>query len=212
MKLDWKFLAVASLGPVALGAALVVNVVSAQINDTAKIHACVRDAQPGEDRGENPGGQIRIIAANATCRHNETALDWNSQGVKGDTGATGAIGAKGDKGDPGQAGASGPKGDKGDPGAQGPQGNTGPAGASGLTGVQPIQQDVPLPCNACASSVAIYCPPGKSPLSGGYYNPDRLEILGGAPAGQSGWQIFYIDTSGAAGHFITVFATCANNQ
>lgn len=203
MKLDWKFLAIASLAPVALGAALVVSAVSAQTGDAAKIHACVRNAQQGEDRGENPGGQLRIVDANATCRRNETPLDWNIQGVKGDPGMPGA------KGD---TGPQGPKGDKGDPGAQGPQGATGAAGAPGLAGLEQIQQDVPLPCTGCATSLGVRCPSGKTAISGGYYNPYRLEILGSAPAGAGGWQIFYLSTSSAAGQFITVFATCANSQ
>lgn len=79
--------------------------VSAHGGDTTLIHACVGSA-----------GGVRIVDASAACKTNETAIDWNVQGLKGD------------KGDPG---LQGPKGDQGDPGVQGPkgdQGDTGPAG------------------------------------------------------------------------------------
>jgi hypothetical protein len=80
-----------------VGAALASIVgVSAHGGDVSKIHGCVDAA-----------GNIKIVAAGATCKSNETAVDWNVQGVKGD---------KGDKGDPGLPGA------KGDPGAIGPPG------------------------------------------------------------------------------------------
>ena len=91
--------------------------VSAHGGDTTLIHACVGSA-----------GGVRIVDASAACKTNETAIDWNVQGLKGDKGDPGLQGPKGDQGDPG---VQGPKGDQGDPGVQGPkgdQGDTGPAG------------------------------------------------------------------------------------
>jgi hypothetical protein len=63
--------------------------VSAQTG-TTRIHACVDNA-----------GNIKIIGASGGCKNNETALDWNVQGVKGDTGP---------QGDPGPQGVPGPAG------------------------------------------------------------------------------------------------------
>lgn len=79
--------------------------VSAHGGDMTRIHACV-----------GPTGSVRIVDASAACKTNETAVDWNVQGLKGDTGDPGPQGPKGDLGDPG---VQGPKGD---------QGETGPAG------------------------------------------------------------------------------------
>jgi hypothetical protein len=44
---------------------------------------------------------LRVIGSTATCKSNETALNWNQQGPQG---ATGAQGPKGDTGAPGQSG------------------------------------------------------------------------------------------------------------
>jgi len=77
-----------------VGAALASIVgVSAHGGDVSKIHACV-DAI----------GNIKIVAASATCKSNETPVDWNIQGVKGDKGDAGLPGAKG------ETGAMGPPG------------------------------------------------------------------------------------------------------
>ena len=76
--------------------------VSAHGGDMTRIHACV-----------GPSGGVRIVDASAACRGNETAVDWNVQGLTGD------------KGD---AGLQGPKGDPGVQGPKGDQGDTGPAG------------------------------------------------------------------------------------
>ena len=64
--------------------------VSAHGGDVTKIHACVDAA-----------GNIKIVAASATCKQTETAVDWNIQGVKGDKGDQGLPGVKGDPGPPG---------------------------------------------------------------------------------------------------------------
>jgi len=50
--------------------------------DTSKIHACVKV-------GGASKGNIRIVGANDTCASNESALDWNIQGVQGPPGLSG---------------------------------------------------------------------------------------------------------------------------
>jgi hypothetical protein len=61
-------------------------------------------------------GTLRVIDnTQASCKPQETALDWNQ---------TGPPGPKGDQGAPGP---------KGDPGIPGPKGDPGPPGASGIT-------------------------------------------------------------------------------
>src|SRR5689334_13737576 len=74
-------------------------------------------------------GALRIIDhPQATCRNNETPLQWNQTGPAGPQGAQGPAGLQGPKGDTGPTGLQGmpgPKGDKGDPGPQGPKGDTG---------------------------------------------------------------------------------------
>ena len=105
--------------------------------DETKIHSCL-----------NPAGQIRIIKASETCKSSETALDWNGQGIQGDTGAqgpqgiqgpVGATGAQGPQGATGAAGANGTNGADGAQGPAGPQGTQGPTGATGAEGPQGAQ-------------------------------------------------------------------------
>ncbi len=138
-----KVLAMAALGLVSNGA--VMTPVSAQSNT---VSACAKD------------NSVRIVAAQETCKNNETRVSWNvsgpqgpagpagpagpqgamgPQGFPGLTGATGAMGATGASGAVGPAGAIGPPGPSGAVGATGPQGPiglTGPAGAQGPVGPQ----------------------------------------------------------------------------
>ena len=46
----------------------------------------------------NKTGQLRLLQANDACKSDETAVQWNVQGPKGDRGATGTQGPKGDQG------------------------------------------------------------------------------------------------------------------
>ena len=48
---------------------------------TGVIHSCVKD-----------NGELTIVSANATCKNNETALDWNGEGVQGPPGQAGVSG------------------------------------------------------------------------------------------------------------------------
>lgn len=70
--------------------------------DTALIHACVKKDTLINNLLNTPN--IRIISATSKCAINETALDWNIQGVPGPVGPQGLKGDKGDKGDPGEDG------------------------------------------------------------------------------------------------------------
>src|SRR5215211_7215131 len=85
------------------------------------IHACVKKND----------GRLRIVGPASACRKKERALDWNTQGPKGDAGAPGPAGAKGETG---AQGSAGPKGEVGAQGPTGPAGATGPAGPAGPAG------------------------------------------------------------------------------
>jgi len=74
-----------------------VSVVWGHGGDTAQVHSCVAK-----------DGTIRIVAATATCRAQETALDWNIVGPAGPAGPTGSTGAAGQPGAPGNPGPRGP--------------------------------------------------------------------------------------------------------
>jgi hypothetical protein len=85
-----------------------VTVLSAHGGDAAKVHGCVLTTpNPGNTL---PLGSVRIVKAAEACKPNETAQDWNAQGIKGDTGATGATGAAGATGPAGVTGPAGPAG------------------------------------------------------------------------------------------------------
>jgi hypothetical protein len=113
------------------------NWASAHGGDANLIHACL-----------NPGnGTIYAVAPGQACGANQTALDWNIQGVAGPAGPAGAAGATGPAGPAGAdgedgavgpagpTGATGPAGPEGPAGPQGPHGEMGPAGADGADGV-----------------------------------------------------------------------------
>ncbi|MEK7571990.1 MAG: pentapeptide repeat-containing protein [Patescibacteria group bacterium] len=71
-----------------LGAVIGTFVVSAHGGDTSKIHACIKTTLLN-------GPNIRIVDANTNCNNNETALDWNIQGVPGPSGPPGPTGVPG---------------------------------------------------------------------------------------------------------------------
>jgi Collagen triple helix repeat (20 copies) len=96
--------------------ALNMSSVSAHGGDTTLIHSCV-----------NQNGGINIVGANQTCGQNQTALDWNIQGVAGPIGPQGIQGVAGPIGPTGATGATGTTGPQGVQGVQGVQGPQGPA-------------------------------------------------------------------------------------
>jgi len=111
---------------VSAGATMLVARAGTDATATATtIHACARLHD----------GRLRSIDANALCRDNERALEWDVQGPPGDAGPAGPPGV------PGPAGATGPQGAAG---AQGPPGPQGPPGA-GLTSLEGLNG---LACHA----------------------------------------------------------------
>jgi hypothetical protein len=64
-------------------------------------------------------GVMRLVKAGKRCKHGQTKVAWNQQGVPGAQGATGAAGAAG------ATGATGPGGPPGAPGANGADGANG---------------------------------------------------------------------------------------
>ena len=73
------------------------------------IDACYQVDKQGQVTGD---GKVRLIDpaspnTNAqACKSNELPLDWNQQGLQGDTGPQGPIGATGERGDTGPVGAT----------------------------------------------------------------------------------------------------------
>lgn len=116
------------------GAALV----SAHGGGSGVIHSCVNGSS----------GEIKIIAPDGSCQKNETALDWNAEGIQGPPGPAGPVGPQGAvgpvgpageqgvQGEPGPQGPQGPAGPKGDTGPMGPLGPVGPPGRQGDAGPQ----------------------------------------------------------------------------
>jgi hypothetical protein len=72
-----------------LGAGII-TVANAHGGDPAKVHSCyVTTPSPGNNP---PLGSVRIVKATETCKPNETALDWNAQGLAGPPGPPGSGG------------------------------------------------------------------------------------------------------------------------
>ncbi len=79
------------------------------------------------------GGNVKVVQS-YPCPKGYTPLQWNQQGVNGDTGPTGPTGAQGVMGNTGATGATGTQGDTGATGATGQAGATGATGAAGAPG------------------------------------------------------------------------------
>lgn len=104
-----------------------VVLVSAHGGDANLVHACVKS-----------NGQVTILLdPGATCKANETALDW---------GIIGPAGPQGEPGPQGSAGPEGPEGPQGEAGPQGPEGPTGPQGDPGQ-GLSSLDDLSGVPCN-----------------------------------------------------------------
>jgi hypothetical protein len=126
---------VVSAALVSAGATMLIASAGTEATATATtIHACARLHD----------GRLRTIDANALCRHNERALEWDVQGRPGDAGPAGPAGPPGDAGPVGPAGPPGDAGPAGPPGAPGPAGAAGPQGAAGAQGL-PGPQGPPGP-------------------------------------------------------------------
>jgi hypothetical protein len=158
-----------------------VTYVSAHGGNTSLIHSCVN----------NTSGEIKIIAANATCPSNYRSLDWNIQGPAGAQGPIGPVGPLGPVGPVGPVGPMGPQGEQGpqgDPGPQGVQGIQGPAGISGLEVVQVNSGTL----NEFRIDVIVDCPAGKKVLGGGFAtagNNIEVSVLANAPQFETRWVV-----------------------
>jgi collagen triple helix repeat protein len=101
-------------------------------DESGVYHACMNDTN----------GSVRLIdttlastSPRSHCNANETEVQWNMQGVKGDTGPQGPQGEVGPQGPPGPQGAKGNTGDTGPQGPAGADGKDGAPGAQGPAGV-----------------------------------------------------------------------------
>ena len=185
-----------------LGGSIVggLTLASAHGGDTTKIHAC-----------QNPAGQLRIVDASQACKSQETALDWNAQGIQGDIGiqgpqgvpgATGTPGPKGDTGATGATGTQGPPGTNGTAGAAGATGAAGTAGAAGKDGTNGVngvsgyevvtRQYTPFKSGAPGGYLDLVaaCPSGKVVVGGGYAIQLLDTIHGSYPSSNMTWSTF----------------------
>ena len=93
------------------------------------IHWCVKQS-----------GEIHILLddwkkkKDAECKKKDIQLDWNAQGIQGETEPDDATGPTGLTGPDGATGPSGPSGPLGPGGATGPSGSDGATGPSGPSG------------------------------------------------------------------------------
>jgi hypothetical protein len=169
-------------------------------------------------------GTIYHVQVNATtpaiCGRHDQPITWNQtgpQGPDGPQGATGPAGPQGATGPAGPQGATGPAGPAGVPGPAGPQGATGPAGPAGppgLAGLTTYSQTNTSP-DSTAAAVSIPCPNGGVATGGGgsfdtgvtgvYIIQSKPIPATGTP---TGWQVEYINTSGAS-QSITTYLVCA---
>ncbi len=118
--------------------------VSAHGGDANLVHACVKS-----------NGQVTILLdPNATCKHNETALDWGIIGPPGPRGEPGAQGPAGPEGPAGPQGPEGPAGPQGESGPQGPEGPAGPQGEPGQ-GLSSLDDLSGVACNAGQSNEGV---------------------------------------------------------
>jgi hypothetical protein len=148
------------------------------------IHSCVNASSPGADA---TAGAIRIVDANAACKGNERALDWNAQGPQG------------------------LKGDKGDVGPQGPQGPQGPSGVAKVT----IRQKIVTLSPDSDGRATVSCEPGERPTGGGFtggngnvkinVSSPYLAVAGTTP---EGWTV-HATNNGSVGTQLDAWVICA---
>lgn len=157
------------------------TLVKAHGGDLTQIHACLKN------------GGLRIIGANETCKANETALDWNIQGLQGPQGNPGPQGAPGPQGETGPAGPVGPVGPVGPQGGPGPQGATGPVGPAGAPGpVGPVGPAGPVGPIGATGPVGPVGPAGP-------VGPQGVPGPQGAPGASAPHVSFFAFTSGSQG-------------
>lgn len=122
MKLAW--LGLAAVAVIAIGATAYAVTGGGLTGAGGEYHGCVN----------NTNGQLRVIAADASCKAHETPITWNQQGAQGAPGEPGEQGPAGETGPQGLTGGTGPRGADGQTGPQGPRGETGAQGVPGPAG------------------------------------------------------------------------------
>src|SRR3954468_24647098 len=78
------------------------------------------------------------LSTSGSCKHDNTALSWNTEGPQGREGPQGPVGPTGPQGPKGDDGAQGSPGPQGDSGLAGPAGPKGDAGANGISGYEVV--------------------------------------------------------------------------
>ena len=157
--------------------------------DLTLIHSCVTSNK-----------NLRVVSASDTCRSNESALDWNIQGVPGPVGPAGPTGLTGAIGAAGPAGPQGPQGDAGPVGRQGPVGP--PAGPSSFVTYTEVTS---WPVGAFASSLACQVA-GQKVVGGGASGGFGIVVEQSYPSG-NGWAVVVRNT-GASAQDVTEYAIC----
>jgi hypothetical protein len=169
---------------------------------TAPITACypkpAKNGTPGSGvvyRINKPAGSAP--SAPSACSTGDIEFAWDQVGPIGPAGPVGPTGAAGPQGPAGAAGADG---------APGPQG---PSGVSGYV----FQQEIYVSIPAGLSSKAMYCPGGKSVLSGGYRvegADPAVHIVWDTPIdGGPGWY-WRIQNESAGATPVSFYTLCAS--
>ena len=78
------------------GVAWATGTISSVVAADGTINGCYRATNGDDDKAGQ--GQLRVIAADQTCKKNELAIQWNQQGPKGDRGLQGIQGPAGPQG------------------------------------------------------------------------------------------------------------------
>ena len=157
-------IAVGSLGAGALAYGSVAS-------DDGVIHACVKRS-----------GELKVIESGETCKHSESALDWNRQGPAGLQGPQGEMGLQGGPGPQGERGEQGPQGERGPQGETGGEGAEGPQGpAGGVATARIAWKEVTLQPFTQHLEKAL-CNPDELATGGGHAGPSRdVELGSSAP-------------------------------
>jgi hypothetical protein len=179
--------------PVAVSLALLgaggLTLAGAHGGDATKVHGCyITTPNPHNDP---PLGTIRIVKAAEGCKPNETALDWNAQGVPG---------------------PQGPQGAQGPQGPQGAQGPAGPSGTASITATHRTSQRV-CPEDTICSHIAS-CAAGEIATGGGHdieHITSTSELVQEGPSGApgtvpTGW--FVIARNGDQDFILEVSVIC----
>jgi hypothetical protein len=133
-----------------------------------------------------------------TCRKPDRKLSWDRQGPQGPGG---------------EPGAQGPRG------IQGPQGVQGQQGIQGAPGISNYQVIIGTSVESSGSganfdSAFAFCPPGTSPLGGGFSsggNDATIYVRNDQPIGENpGAWLVQTASASVLAYTITPYAVCAN--